>query len=68
MTIQKTITIEVSMYSEASEAALQEHFESFVQEIESKTQNMRHHSWQKSITLFNGEFYPVEIDVSVSTK
>lgn len=68
MTIQKTLTIEVSMFSEASEALLREHFEYFINEIKSKSQEMRFHSWHKSIPASWDQSYPVEIDVDVSVK
>jgi hypothetical protein len=68
MTVQKTITIEVSMFSEASEAALKEHFRSFVAEIEANAKNMRFKSWYMSLPVDWDKSYPVQIDVEVSTK
>lgn len=68
MTLQKTITIEVSMFSEASEAALQDHFRMFIEELKSKCEAMKWHSWHKSIHFSHDESYPVEIDVEASVK
>jgi len=68
MTIQKTLTIEVSMFSEASEAALNEHFRSFIEEIKANAEKMRFQSWYKSLPVGWDESYPVEIDVDVSVK
>lgn len=65
MTVQKTITIEVSMFSEASEADLSSHFESFIGELKSKVENMRFDDWHKIIHTSWDDCYPVEIDVSI---
>lgn len=68
MTVQKTIKIEVSMFSEASEAALNDHFRSFIEEIKASAENMRFKSWYASLPVGWDESYPVQIDVEVSTK
>jgi hypothetical protein len=68
MTIQKTLTIEVSMFSEASEAHLNQHLDEFVNEIKYNCENMRFRSWYKSIATSWDESYPVEISVENSVK
>ena len=68
MTIQKTLTIQVSMSSGASEADLNRHFDDFVNEIKYKCENMRFRSWYQSIATSWDESYPVEISVNVSVK
>lgn len=68
MTVQKTITIEVSMFSEAPEVALNEHFRSFVEEIKANAENMRFQSWYASLPVGWDESYPVQIDIEASIK
>lgn len=66
MTIKRTIKIEVEMFSGASEAALSAHLDSFINEIESYSENMRFNSWHKSIPTSWEESEPVEIDVTIT--
>ena len=66
MTVQKTITIEVSMFSEASEAHLQQHLDGFVNEIKLASENMRFKPWHQSISTSWDESSPVMIDVDVT--
>jgi hypothetical protein len=68
MTIQKTLTIQVSMSSGASEADLNQHLDDFVNEIKYNCENMRFRSWYKSISTSWPESYPVEISVENSVK
>ncbi len=68
MTVQSTLTIEVSMFSEASEALLREHFDEFVNEIKLASENMRFKTWHQSIPASWDKSYPVKIDVDVSVK
>jgi hypothetical protein len=68
MTVQSTITIEVSMFSEASEAHLNQHLDQFVNEIKLTSENKRFKSWHQSIETSWDESYPVEISVNVSVK
>ncbi len=68
MTVQKTITIEVGMFSEVSEAHLKQHLDEFINEIKSNSENMRFKSWHQSISTSWDESYPVIIDVDVSVK
>jgi hypothetical protein len=68
MTIQKTLTIQVSMSSAASQADLNEHLENFLKEMKYNCGNMSFQSWHKSIPTSLDESYPVEISVNVSVK
>lgn len=68
MTVQKTITIEVSMFSEASEALLKDHLDYFINKIKCASEKMRFSNYHKSIQASWDESYPVEIDVDVSIK
>jgi hypothetical protein len=68
MTIQKTLTIQVSMSSEASEADLNQHLENFLKEMKYNCENMSFQSWHQSIATSWDESYPVEISVNVSVK
>jgi hypothetical protein len=68
MTIQKTLTIQVSMSSGASEADLNQHLDDFVNEIKYNCENMRFRSWYQSISTSWPESYPVEISVENSVK
>jgi len=68
MTIQKTLTIQVSMSSGASEADLNQHLDDFVNEIKYNCENMRFQSWYKSINTSWDESYPVQISLENSVK
>lgn len=65
MTIQKTLTIEVSMSSGASEALLNEHFNEFISSMKSTCEDMRLHSWWQSINSSWDDSCPVDISSSV---
>jgi hypothetical protein len=68
MTIQKTLTIQVSMSSAASEADLNQHLDQFVNQMKLTSENMSFQSWHQSIATSWDESYPVEISVNVSVK
>jgi hypothetical protein len=64
MTIQKTLTIQVSMSSGASEALLNEHLNEFISCMKSTCEDMRLHSWWQSIGVSWEDSSPVEISSS----
>jgi hypothetical protein len=66
MTLKRTITIEVEMFSNTSEAALYTHIDSFIDEIKSYSENMRFNSWHKSIPTSWDESEPVDIEVTIT--
>jgi hypothetical protein len=68
MKAKKTITIEVEMFSDASEAHLNQHLDEFVNEIKYNCENMRFQSWHKSIATSWDKSYPVEISVNFPVK
>jgi hypothetical protein len=65
MTARKTIIIEVEMFSNASEASLCSHLDSFVDEMKENCKMMAYRSWDKVIYSSHDESYPVDISVSI---
>ena len=65
MKAKKTLTIEVEMFSDASEASLCSHLDSFVDEMKENCKMMAYRSWNKVIHSSHDESYPVEIGVSI---
>jgi hypothetical protein len=68
MTIQKTLTIQVSMSSGASEADLNQHLDDFVNEIKYDCENMLLRSRYQSINTSWDESYRVQISLKNSVK
>lgn len=65
MTARKTITIEVEMSSDASEASLNEHLNLFIAGMESKCLSMQYDGWYRKINSSWDESHRVEIDISI---
>jgi hypothetical protein len=65
MTARKTITIEVEMSSDVSEASLNEHLNLFIAGMESKCLSMQYDSWHRKINSSWDESHRVEIDISI---
>jgi len=65
MTLKRTIKIEVEMSSDASEAALNDHLESFLNEVESHVKAMRFNSWHQYISNSWDESQRVHINTTV---
>lgn len=64
--MKRSITIEVEMTSNASEALLSQHFDSFMDEIKTHTKAMRFQSWFEEINTSYDETETVEIDVTIT--
>jgi hypothetical protein len=65
MKAKKTLTIEVEMFSDASEASLHEHLNNFIEELQTKCESMKWQSWHKSVNVGWDESYPVDIGISI---
>lgn len=53
------------MFSNASEASLCSHLDSFVDEMKENCKMMAYRSWDKVIYSSHDESYPVDISVSI---
>lgn len=66
MKVQASITVNVSMYSDASEALLNQHLNTFLEEMKDSIKRMKDHSWYKSVDASWDESHPVEISLAFS--
>ena len=64
--MKRSITVEVEMTSNASEASLSQHFDSFMDEMKTHAKAMRFRSWFESINTSYDETEIVEIDVTIT--
>lgn len=68
MTIDRTVTIQVSMFSDASEAALSSHMDEFIYSIKAHAEQMKLASWHQVVNASWDESHNVDITVDVKTK
>lgn len=67
MTIKRSITVEVEMSSDVSEASLKTHIDGFINEIKHASENMRFSSWYHVIHTSYDAQERVEINVKTIT-
>lgn len=63
MTMKKTITLDVEMFSGASEAAMYDHMEAFCANVVQSAKEAAMQSWNRELATDWDERYTVEITV-----
>lgn len=66
MTVQASLTVNISMYSGVSESLLNQHLNHFLEEMQHSIKSMKDRSWYKSIASSWDENHPVEISLDIT--